>query len=97
MPFQLRYEGRKECVKQSGYESRADCAALFQDGGRMKVKELIAELKNCPKNWEVGMQTSADLGMFFYLDRVIPSEDEKLKFVTLFGVNYDDFDDDEDA
>lgn len=63
----------------------------------MKVKELIAELKKCPQDWEVDIQTTADLGLFFLLDRVIPSEDEELKFVTLFGVNYDDFDEDEDA
>ncbi len=59
----------------------------------MKVKELIAELKNLPQGWVVDLQTSADLGMFFPLKKVIPSLDDELKIVTLYG-EYEDEDED---
>ena len=58
----------------------------------MKVKELIAELKKCPQDWEVDMQTSEDIGMFFPLKKVIPSSDDEFKIVTLYGESEDDED-----
>lgn len=59
----------------------------------MTVAELICELEKCPQDYVVDLQTNADLGVFAILEKVIPSSDRTMKYVTLYGETDEDYED----